>query len=269
MNKFLKMVVDASPLRTTHFVLLYVLGYLVSLDEYGMSLSVGKLILGLLATTFGWFFVVSINNYFDREADRKSNPERGIPQAVYSERELLIFTAANALLGAILSALLSTKTLIFYLLFIFLGHIYSCPRIYLKKYGIKTVIIGLGSSLVFSMGFFTEGNFEFTENFQFMFIIVLVIFSVGSLINDLKDIEADREHGVITPYTLFGRRWGKVVTILLLLLAFTLPSLITPQGLWIYSAIAVMAAALLWFERVKFIYLLYFLEYLLLLYFLL
>ncbi len=267
MHKILKMVADASPLRTTHFILIYFLGYVVATRNIANLLN-SNLLLGILATMFGWFFIVSINNYFDKEHDKKSNPHRGFPQEAYSGRELLFFTFSSLLIGILFSLFLSLQSFIFYSLFVLLGYLYSCPGVYLKRYGIKSVIIGLGSGLVFGMGFFTLPS-EFTRDFWFLFLLVMIIFSAGSVINDLKDVEADRDAGVITPYTVFGRKGGKIATMLFLLLAFTLPSFIAPQGFHIFSLLAILSAALLWFEKVKLIYLAYFLEYLLLLYFLL
>jgi 1,4-dihydroxy-2-naphthoate octaprenyltransferase len=110
---------------------------------------------------------------------------------------------------------------------------------------------------------------DFTEYFWFLFLLVTIIFSAGSVINDLKDVEADKDAGVITPYTVFGRKGGKIVTVLLLLLAFILPSFIAPEGLYLFSILAILASLSLWFEKVKLVYIAYFLEYLLLLYFLL
>jgi 4-hydroxybenzoate polyprenyltransferase len=185
MRKVLKMVADASPLRTTHFILIYILGFVIATKNIQAFINLDFLF-GILVTTFGWFFIVSINNYFDREHDKKSNPHRGLPQEAYSERELLIFTFSNLIIGFIFSFLLTLQAVLFYSLFVLLGYLYSCPRVYLKKYGIKSVIIGLGSGMVFGMGFFTLPG-DFTEYFWFLFLLVTIIFSAGSVINDLKD----------------------------------------------------------------------------------
>ena len=268
MHKILRMVYDASPLRTTHFLLLYLLGFAFASRDVWRVFTL-RFLIGALSTIFAWFFVVSINNYFDREVDRKSNPHRGIPSEKYSERELLIFTFSSLIIGAALSLILTLESFLFYLLFVILGYLYSCPRVFLKKFGIKSGIIGLGSALIFGLGVFSLPSSTPSYDFWYIFTIVLVIFSVGSLINDLKDVEADREAGVITPYTLFGRKWGKIVTMALLFIAFTLPILVTPQGFYVFPILGLLSAVLLWFERVKMIYLLYFLEYFLLLYFLL
>ncbi len=275
-KKLFHLLKDASFLRTLHFIMMYFLGFYIIQSTLEWSIIPGRinimiLIMGLFSSVLGWFFIVGINNYYDREFDFFTNTARGLPSGYYSPNELLSFSIVSGIMGAFILIPLGYFPLIFYLLFIFLGFIYSYPPLYLKQYGVKTLFIGVGSSLVFAMGYFSPlYSFNTGMNLQFWeyFILLFIIFSVGSIINDLKDFESDRISGVKTIFTWLGREGGVKITSILLFFAFILPSLICFRGLILFSILAIIASLCFWKEKVLLVYIAYFLEYLLLLIFL-
>ncbi len=260
---------DASPPRIIHFSLMYVLGFFVQLNFLGMEDVYFRgnllvLLIGILSAASGWAFVVAINNYYDRQVDRITNAYRGIVSGEYTEINLMGFSLLALITGAYTALILGIMPLVFYLLFVLLGFLYSYPKIYLKRYGTKTIIIGLGSALLFAMGYFSPWYPEmrtFDLRFWTYFLVLFAVFSAGSVMNDLKDVESDVENGVKTIFTVFGRERGKKIAAAMMLLAFSLPGIIAPEMLPVFVLLAALGAFLLMREKVLYIYLVYFAEY--------
>jgi len=273
--KVKKLMADASPPRIIHFSLMYVLGFCVQLDYsrlskvyyYGNALT---LLIGVLSAASGWAFVVAINNYYDKKEDEITNTFRGLSSGEYTEINLMRFSILALVTGAYTSLLLGIMPTVFYLSFVFLGFLYSYPKIYLKKYGTKTIIIGLGSALLFGMGYFSPWLPNLSPpdaRFWIYFTVLFIVFSAGSVMNDLKDVESDRLRGTITVFTLLGRKRGKIFGAALMLVAFSLPAVLAPAIAFVFFALAIIGALLLIKEKVLYIYFVYFSEYFLILLF--
>ncbi len=275
-KKVWKLLKDASPPRIVHFSLMFVLGYFVQMkifapyDEIYWRGNLLMLLIGVFSAASAWAFVVGINNYYDKKQDELTNSYRGLATGEYTDTNLMDFVILALLAGAFTSYLIGPYSFIFYFLFVLLGFLYSYPRIYLKRYGTKTIIIGLGSSLLFAMGYFAPWLLEkATMNLRFWiyFVILFIVFSAGSAMNDLKDVESDRENGVHTIFTYFGKERGKKVGAAMLIVAFSLPSILAPQFTPAFIFLAGIGAYFLMKEKVLLIYFVYFSEYFLILFF--
>ncbi len=269
-RKIFHLLKDSSLLRTIHFVMMVFLGFYLIKPNLDWSVIPGRIntitiILASLSSVFGWFFIVGINNYYDWESDMITNIKRGLPSGYYTPQDLLDFSLMSLVIGFFLLLPLGFLPIFFYSVFVFLGFIYSYPPLYLKQYGVKTIFIGTGSALIFSVGYFTPvytylfPSLDF--HFWLLFFIVLIIFSIGSIINDLKDYESDRVSGVKTVFTWLGKERGLLFSSVILLIAFSLPVLICPQGIFIFPVLAVIASYLFYREKVFWVYMVYFAEY--------
>ncbi len=275
LRKIYHLIGDASIFRTMHFVMMYFLGFYLAKPSFDWDIIPGRmnlavLLLGIFSSILGWFFIVGINNYYDREVDLLTNVKRGLPRGKYSEDDLILFSITSLVLGGFAILPLGMFPIIFYSIFVFLGFIYSYPPLYIKRFGVKTFFIGAGSSLVFAMGYFSPiySFVEVSVNIRFwaLFAVIFVIFSVGSVINDLKDYESDKIAGVKTIFTWLGRDKGVKLTSILLLFAFTFPVIICPKGVFIFPVFASIAAYLFYREKVSLVYVIYFAEYIALLF---
>ncbi len=275
-KKVAKLLKDASPPRILHFSLMFILGFFLQYSALGISQEIyirGNLLMLLIGTfsaASGWAFVVGINNYYDKLADEITNNYRGLTTGEYSETNLMGFIILTLAAGGYAALLIGVMPFLFYTLFILMGFLYSYPKIYLKKYGIKTIIIGLGSALLLGMGYFSPWFPQISgmnERFWIYFIVIFTVFSAGSVMNDLKDYESDKEGGTRTIFTHFGREKGKKVGALLLIIAFSVPSILAPLLTPAFITLAVLAAYLLLKEKVLYIYFVYFSEYFMILFF--
>ena len=269
-KKFFHILKDASLLRTMHFVMMVFLGFYIVKPNMDWSVIPGRIdlinvVLVTLSSILGWFFIVGINNYYDREIDMLTNLERGLPSGHYEPEELLNFSLVSLVLGFFLLLPFGLMVILFYSIFVFLGFIYSYPLLYFKKYGVKTVFIGAGSALVFATGYFaplytfTLPSLDF--HFWTLFLIVLVIFSIGSIINDLKDYKGDFVSDVKTIFTWLGKERGLTLSAILLFVAFSLPTVICFQGFFVFPVLGAVAAYLFYREKVVAVYMVYFVEY--------
>ncbi len=273
-RKVFHLLKDVSLLRTIHFVMMVFLGfYLIKPNvDWGTipgRINIITILLAGLSSVFGWFFIVGINNYYDWERDLITNAQRGLPSGRYNMNDLIDFSLASLVIGLFFLLPLGFLPIIFYSIFVFLGFIYSYPPLYLKRFGVKTIFIGTGSALIFALGYFSPlYTFMIPSldyHFWALFFIILTIFSIGSIINDLKDYESDIISGVKTIFTWLGKDNGLRVSSALLFIAFSLPLLICPCGLLIFPVLGALAAYLLYRERVILVYIVYFMEYIALL----
>ncbi|NPA74998.1 MAG: UbiA family prenyltransferase [Euryarchaeota archaeon] len=275
-RKVWKLLKDASPPRILHFSLMFVLGYFVQMnmfapyDEIYWRGNLLMLIIGVFSAASAWAFVVGINNYYDKSQDKLTNTFRGLTTGEYTDTNLLDFVILALAAGAFTAYLLGPWSFLFYFIFVLLGYVYSYPRIHLKKYGTKTIIIGLGSSFLFAMGYFAPwlaNKNPMDLRFWIYFAVLFIVFSAGSVMNDLKDVDSDKKHGIRTIFTYFGKERGKKVGAALLVVAFSVPSILAPAFTPAFLALAALAAYFLMIERVLFIYMVYFAEYFLILFF--
>ncbi len=274
-KKVEKLMEDASPPRILHFSLMYVLGFFVQLNFQGLPEiyirgNILTLLVGILSAASGWAFVVAINNYYDKKDDEITNSYRGLASGKYTDINIKEFMILALVTGAYTALVIGETAFLIYILFTFLGFLYSYPKIYLKKYGTKTIIIGLGSSLLFAMGYFSPWYPNLTAanmRFWIYFIVLFIAFSAGSVMNDLKDVESDRKRGTITIFTVFEKKNGKIAAAGLLSIAFSLPAVLAPRVAIAFFALAAIGAFFLFKEKVKYIYLVYFSEYFLILLF--
>jgi 4-hydroxybenzoate polyprenyltransferase len=275
-KKVWKLLKDASPPRIVHFSLMFVLGYFVQMkmfgayDEIYWRGNILMLVIGVFSAASGWAFVVGINNYYDKKQDEITNSYRGLSTGEYTDTNLMDFVILSLLAGAFTAYLLGPGSFVFYMLFVLLGFLYSYPKIYLKRYGTKTIIIGLGSSLLFGMGYMAPWILDKdTINLRFWvyFFVLFVVFAAGSAMNDLKDVESDKQNGIKTIFTVFGKERGKKVGAAMLVVAFSLPSVLAPALTPVFLALATVGVYFMLTERVLYIYFVYFSEYFLILFF--
>ncbi len=261
-----RIIVDISFPRALHFALMALLGLKLSGHVFSWDMpwryDVLISLITLVCVVFGWGFVVGINNYYDAEHDAKTNPRRGIPQGIYSPETLLDFSLSCLIMGMFTALTVGVETFAFYIAFVLLGFAYSYPSIRIREAGLKNIVIGIGSSLCFAIGYFAYAYSPSPQgDFSPLFLLITAIFALGSTVNDLKDMEADRDRGIRTVFTVFGRVRGKAVAAAMIFLAFILPSLLLPAYVHIFLIPALTGALGMWFERRAVVYLSYFAEY--------
>lgn len=175
-----------------------------------------------LALLFALLFTVWENDEADVEIDKVSNQDRPLaqiepPVSIEEWKNLKYVFLAYSLCFAFLAGLYS---FVFILLSIFIAHIYSAPPLRLKKFlGISSLLTATATVLVLWLGFFmaagTESLVAFPARYSLGLLGIILLVENGK---NVKDIEGDKKNGIKTLPTIFGERWGKLLTGLCLFL---------------------------------------------------
>jgi len=116
--------------------------------------------------------------------------------------------------------------------------VYSTPPFRLKRfYPFNMMIIGLNTLVAMLLGYSIFGGVKTVDKVpgEFMILVPLGFFLAANIIT-IKDIQADRQSGVMTLPVLLGEKWGKITIAILALVSFLIVPLILgiPQ-LWLVS----------------------------------
>lgn len=171
-----------------------------SWSSWGLAL-LGALMTGPLCTGFSQ----SINDYYDRELDAINDPKRPIPAGLVTLNEARVNWIVLGV-ATMLVALVFKNPLILVLttLGIILSVIYSMPPIKLKKnFWVGPPAVGLG---YVSMSWIT-GHLIFAPITWQSFVVAILhgILTTGMLVlNDIKSVEGDRQHGLMSLAVALG-----------------------------------------------------------------
>lgn len=184
-----------------------------------------------------WMFSVHTNDIADIEIDKVSNPNRPIPAkglSVETMRDIGFVWLALSLVGAYIAGYY-----IFYMNIMFLSvyYIYSTPPLRLKQIPfISSFLISLACLATILAGFFFVSPNKMLGAFPVVLAVgIVVVFTLGVNIRDIKDIEGDRKAGIQTLPVLFGKYGKQMVGILLALSFLLLPIFISFYTLYIFA----------------------------------
>jgi 4-hydroxybenzoate polyprenyltransferase len=208
--------------------------------------------IAILLALLVWLVTVLWNNAHDLEIDRVTGRGRPLVLGWVTPGEYLRLGRALALFGVFTSGLLGAKAFLIVGLSLFCAHAYSAPPLRLRLRLGSNLFIGLGSVLMFYMGYFawtTIGEWKVERTPLAVSLIILVALSLGSVTKDAKDYEGDLRAGVRTVFTVFGPKKGGRVAAVCLFLSLLTPLLLfrAPADVLVFSLIAVAAAVA--FER--------------------
>lgn len=204
-------------LPTLSFLLMLFFGW-----YFSNSFNIIDLILGLISIFFTWQFCISVNDIFDIEIDKVTNPDRPYVKGLITRKKYIIISSIMIAISVITSYFMSIISMIFVISFIILGYIYSAPPFRLRKYIIATLFIGAGSVLSYFAGVYS--GVLIINWTQFMIgILILIALSMGSVVKDYKDYKGDSKAEVKTLFTIFGLEKGVKIASILLLITFLLP----------------------------------------------
>ncbi len=194
-------------------------GYMLFMISMGVSVLIGKnldwweaICLGVI-TFCGWSGTDAINNIFDIELDRESDPLRAEFTGKLGRWGILIslfFLAASLGLGLSTGIPLVT---FFILLGIFVGILYSMPPFRLRQTMYKPLVnTAVGAIPVLITSAFHD---VFTLETYTLALLIGVTTAVNSLWEDLADYASDFKSQAKTILLVLGFKWGIYITILL------------------------------------------------------
>lgn len=210
-----------------------------------------KLLMLVLATSAAVAGGYLINNFYDAEKDQINRPHKYLLEhRVPASFQLFCYSVLNAL-TLILSALVSMRTLPFFLAYIFGIWLYSHL---LKKHfwasNVFAVVLAVIPFFAITLYFKNFSSLVFYHA-SFLFLIVLI----RDLIKDLENFKGDWVRGYKTIAVVFGERTTKILLSFLVLLTFIPIALLLDQkevlnSMWYYFVITIpfllLIALILW-----------------------
>ena len=210
-----------------------------------------KLLMLVLATSAAVAGGYLINNFYDAEKDQINRPHKYLLEhRVPASFQLFCYAVLNAL-TLILSALVSMRTVPFFLAYIFGIWLYSHL---LKKHfwasNVFAVVLAVIPFFAITLYFKNFSSLVFYHA-SFLFLIVLI----RDLIKDLENFKGDWVRGYKTIAVVFGERTTKILLSFLVLLTFIPIALLLDQkevlnSMWYFFVITIpfllLIALILW-----------------------
>jgi 4-hydroxybenzoate polyprenyltransferase len=216
-EKFIAVIKNSRPERVAFYLTLLTLGI-----GYAYFSGYGKInswidwlsILTLLISWYGaWMFAVHTNDVADISIDKISNPNRPITGETVTLEEM----SGSAYIWLMISLLGSWSAgyYPFFMNLVFTAsyYIYSVPPLRFKRIPIvSSFLISIAClSSVLAGFFFLSADKTFHLFPPLLVIGIIVMFTLGVNIRDMKDIEGDKEEGILTLPVIFGNYGKKVV----------------------------------------------------------
>jgi 4-hydroxybenzoate polyprenyltransferase len=180
------------------------------------------LLVSACSGVLAWWWAVGVNDLHDLETDKISNHSRPLVSGIISAGEYRILNLVFLLLSLAGAIVIRHPFLVPILVAMALSYIYSAPPLRLKRVPLlATFILALCSALVCLAGYIL-----FSDDYSFIGFpprilgAILVAFTLGLTVIDIKDLKGDRATGTLTLPILFGEKKGARITGGLMLLAY-------------------------------------------------
>jgi chlorophyll synthase len=173
------------------------------------------------ATNFAWLASVVVNDRFDKNIDKITNPKRPLPantidHDLYDTIGIILFVF-SLLFGGILSF----KILLLILSYQAIAWIYSAPPFRLKRFPfLGTFLTGCASLLIFLSGFTLLEESSISAIPTSLLFFILATCTITFTVKDFKDIEGDRADHIWTLPVLLGEKYAKLFVGSMLFLFF-------------------------------------------------
>lgn len=258
---------NCRPERTLFYMLFLALGLLLA-DVWHKTvpynwadyLSIAVLALSWFAA---WMYAVHVNDISDIEIDRISNPTRPFVTRELSREEMDqagILWLVISLIGA---CSLGDYVFLLNLTYIACAYSYSATPLRLKRVPVlASLLIALASLVTIFAGFFLMSPDKTQRAFPYSLALgILLVFTAGVNIRDVKDIEGDKAQGIMTLPVLFGAHGAQVVGALFAASFLLAPLVLAWPLLFVLAVPAACAAYLIAVRKPydeKWVFILYF-----------
>ncbi len=227
-RKFLAMVKNLRGLRVLHYLCMLAMGMLIG-HAYSGPLALFEspfpsliLLVAACAGVLAWWWAVGVNDLHDLETDKISNHSRPLASGAITAGEYRLLNIVFLLLSLVGATVIRYPFLVTILVAMALSYMYSAPPLRLKRVPfLATFILALCSALICLAGYLL-----FSDDYSFIgfppriLAAILVAFTLGLTVIDMKDREGDRATGALTLPILFGEKKGAKITGGLTLLAY-------------------------------------------------
>lgn len=207
---------NSRPERISFYISLIALG---ALYAYSTSSVVFTWIdwVGFIIIALSWFsacmFAIHTNDIADIEIDAISNPLRPLPQGATSIETMRDIGFMWLILSLIGSYIIGYWVLLMNMIFTSAYYLYSAPPLRLKQVPMfSSFLISVACLATILAGFFFVSPNKIIEAFPVMYSLgIIVVFTLGVNIRDIKDIAGDSALGIQTLPVIFGLYGRNVV----------------------------------------------------------
>lgn len=246
---------ELTSFRTLHFVLIVNAGvYFNKALDFFYFPDILYIVSGNSLIVLLWTCAILVNNVYDLEIDRISNPNRPLPRGDARPSQYLGLSSILSVICLFLSLVLGIIPFLLTLLFLLSALAYSKPPLRLRRKIWGSVFIGWGSILAFFIGYTTRIKFSdltLPQDVLSLSILIFVAFSIGPLTKDLKDYAGDSRNNVHTIFTMLGISRGIKIVAFLLGISLLMPLVIfhTWQDVVVLGPLAIFFSILFYSKK--------------------
>ena len=176
-----------------------------------------RVVAALTIAMFGYFAGMIKNDYFHRETDAQTNPERPLPSNRLTPKQALVPASVIYALCVISGFLLSVKAGLLVMGLVAISHLYNA---FFKAKGILgSLTLPLGVGLLIVFGALVESNS--VPRLVWYAFGATTLYDLGTHITTtFKDISRDKQHGITTTPVQLGIRPALLLAATATILAF-------------------------------------------------
>jgi 4-hydroxybenzoate polyprenyltransferase len=266
--KFIAIIKNSRFERVMHYIALLCLGigfaFITNNGSFFSWVDVLGVICLLISWYGAWMFAIHINDISDLKSDSVSNTNRPLVKKILSPEEI----RESANIWLVISLLGSWSAgyypLFMNIVYLVCSYVYSIDFLRFKRIPILSpLIIGIACLSSVLAGFFFLSIDKTFQIFPASLALgIVIIYTLGSNIRDLKDIDGDRIDNVYTIPVIFGEKIGRKIIGVMFGLSFLLvPFFVGYNLLYIISIPASVAGYFLvtkFPHREKYLFSLYF-----------
>jgi len=227
-RKFLSVLRNLRGLRVMHYICMLgfgmILGYshTTHLNLLASPFPILIITASVFSGVLAWWYVVGINDMYDLNTDRITNSSRPLVSGKITAHEHQVVTTVFLVLSMVAAYIVRYPFFISIMIVIGLSYVYSSPPLRLKRIPfLAKFVIALCSTIICLAGFVV-----FSDNYSFLgfppriILTILVTFTLGLNVIDIKDMKGDKVTGTMTLPILFGDKWAKRAIGILVLIAY-------------------------------------------------
>jgi len=214
-----------------------------------------NLLLGIFAILLVWKVSVIINDIYDISIDSLTNKTRPLICGVLTVNEYRLTAHILSFLAISCAAVINSKVFLLTVSALVLAFIYSAPPFRLRKNLKGNFVIGISLAISFLIGIYSASGelIILTHRALFLLAFIIILGTVISLAKDIKDIEGDKKAKIKNLFTLYGKKRGKTILIVLIFLTLNIPAL--ALGILTIFLLSLTACYLYYrFESIKGVY---------------
>ena len=167
----------------------------------------------LLAVFLAWLSSVVINDVYDLEIDKISNPERPLPKGIFDVPEYVRFGAVCFLLSLLGGITVGINFFMLLLVYQIIAWFYSAPPFRIKKFPLAASFVStLASLIILFLGYILMSSDQTIYTLSWRIILLLLItYTISIPIKDMKDMEGDKKYEIWTIPVIFGKKNGRQI----------------------------------------------------------